>query len=376
MTFISEAGNISTITLAELLTNFNAVDFNVLIEGDYLATEPDGATLLTANRYNNYLWLLKKTTAAAGSSEGAARQVAVFKLLSVQENEFDNLAELTYVQLVGEFIAATDLIEGILVSEGAVDRDFPLGAFFTSAALTGNSNPDLVTATLTGLDLNLSFAVDENGTATITLLGTLTNGEAVEISFLVTVDAVNDAPSFNISNSAPVHFVGDGPRTLRFTVSSGPADEFEQTVTLEFTRIAQTPSFENDVIDATSLSLDENLDLPYTPVGVGQVVFEVVANNGQAFNNLSSKQPLTITAGLQTVVVPNSLESTEGVGPGTSVPFNTNNTDSSISARDQTRYPASQFTELNGLSARITKIAYRPNGGFTEDFGPYRSPTS
>ena len=72
VTFITESGTISTITPSELMTKFNALDTNVLIEWDYLITEPDGATQLTDNRFNNYLWLLKKTTAAGGIDLRAA----------------------------------------------------------------------------------------------------------------------------------------------------------------------------------------------------------------------------------------------------------------------------------------------------------------
>ena len=97
--FLTESGTLSAITLGDLLTKFNAIDFTALIEGDFLAEEPDGATQLTDNLYSNLLWLLEKTTAAGGSSDGAARQVAVFKLISVEKNESDDTVDLTYVQI-------------------------------------------------------------------------------------------------------------------------------------------------------------------------------------------------------------------------------------------------------------------------------------
>ena len=96
------------------------------------------------------------------------------------------------MQIVGKFTTTSDLIDDILIADNADDRAIALGTFLPSAALIGNTNYSLVTATLRDLDLTLSFAVDQNGTATITLLGTLTDGEAVEISFLGTVDAVNN----------------------------------------------------------------------------------------------------------------------------------------------------------------------------------------
>ena len=100
---ILTADQASTVSIPELLENFNAIDFSLLLGGDYLAVEPDGSLQKTSDRYFNYLWLFKKTTAAGGSSPGAARQVAVFKLLAVQEIENEGLVDLTYLQLVGEF---------------------------------------------------------------------------------------------------------------------------------------------------------------------------------------------------------------------------------------------------------------------------------
>lgn len=90
------------ITPKQLLENFNAIDFDTLIADGFLAVEPDGATELSDNTYDNYLWLLQRTTASGGSSEGAERQVAVFKLVSVQKIENSNQVDLTYVQVVGE----------------------------------------------------------------------------------------------------------------------------------------------------------------------------------------------------------------------------------------------------------------------------------
>ena len=95
VTFITETGTISTISLTDLLRNFNVLDFNVLIEGHYLATEPDGATQLTDNRLNNYLWLLKKTTVADGRLLRSRPSATVVQLLSVTKSEFDSLAKLT-----------------------------------------------------------------------------------------------------------------------------------------------------------------------------------------------------------------------------------------------------------------------------------------
>ena len=89
-----------------------------------MAVEPDESTTLTGDRYFNYLWLFKKTTAAGGSSEGSARQVAVFKLLSVRKIEGGDLVDLTYAQLVGEFTSAT--VSQVISNGSFEDGDFTL----------------------------------------------------------------------------------------------------------------------------------------------------------------------------------------------------------------------------------------------------------
>ena len=98
--FITESGTISTITLKDLLTKFNAVDFAVLLEGDFLAEEPDGATQLTDSRYNNYLWLLEKDTASgSGGAAVSSRNVVVLALTKVEESATTDKFDLTYRQI-------------------------------------------------------------------------------------------------------------------------------------------------------------------------------------------------------------------------------------------------------------------------------------
>lgn len=104
LTVTENAASTTVFPIKKLLENFNAIDFDALENGDFMASRPDGADTLSAEQYHNYLWLFEKTTAAGGSSEGAARQVAVLKLVSVQEIEGSSRVDLTFTQLVGEAI--------------------------------------------------------------------------------------------------------------------------------------------------------------------------------------------------------------------------------------------------------------------------------
>lgn len=61
-------------------------------------------------------------------------------------------------------------------------------------AVTGNTNPGLVTATITGGKLVLSYAPNQEGVATITLTATDSNGATVENQFTVTVGNPDVSP--------------------------------------------------------------------------------------------------------------------------------------------------------------------------------------
>ncbi|MDP6547104.1 MAG: lamin tail domain-containing protein, partial [Phycisphaerae bacterium] len=61
-------------------------------------------------------------------------------------------------------------------------------------SLTGNTNTGLLTASIVGTRLAMSYVTDQNGTADITVRATDSGGLWVEDTFAVTVDPTNDAP--------------------------------------------------------------------------------------------------------------------------------------------------------------------------------------
>ena len=137
------------ITPGRLLKNFNAVNFDALTARGYLPDEPDGARSLTSDLYDNYLWLLQRTTAAGGSSDGASRQVSVFKLVSVRESEVNFKADLTYVQIVGTVPGGSNGSENTppLALGGGVDTDVntPVTIFLVGS----DADEDSLTFTVT-----------------------------------------------------------------------------------------------------------------------------------------------------------------------------------------------------------------------------------
>ena len=93
---------LSSVTVPQLLSNFNAIDFTRLVDGGFLAVEPDSSTQ-EGDGPPGYVWLLKKTNAAGGSSETANREVAVFKLVSILQDENSDDIDVIFEQIVGEF---------------------------------------------------------------------------------------------------------------------------------------------------------------------------------------------------------------------------------------------------------------------------------
>ena len=97
-------------------------------------------------------------------------------------------------------------IADVQVNEDAPDTTIPLGNLFNDAdnnnaaiskSIHSNSQPSLVTATVSGDTLTLNFQDNQSGSATIEIKGT-SNGKEVIDTFLVTVTAVDDPPTVAI----------------------------------------------------------------------------------------------------------------------------------------------------------------------------------
>ncbi|MCP4175192.1 MAG: tandem-95 repeat protein, partial [Fuerstiella sp.] len=92
-------------------------------------------------------------------------------------------------------------IADVTADEDTADTGINLGAVFTdidnddgaiAKAVQSNSNPGLVSATVSGNTLTLDYQPDMNGTALITIRGT-SNGKTADDTFTVTVNATDDA---------------------------------------------------------------------------------------------------------------------------------------------------------------------------------------
>ena len=78
------------ISRAELLGQYTAVDFDMLVDGGY--AEKPSATFNEISRvegvyFRSYLWLFKKTTSSGGSGTNDSRRIALFRLLSIDGSD-------------------------------------------------------------------------------------------------------------------------------------------------------------------------------------------------------------------------------------------------------------------------------------------------
>ncbi len=133
-----------------------------------------------------------------------------------------------------------NLIADVTVNEDAGDMTISLADVFDdpdiiphgdslTLTVSGNANPSMVGATVSGTVLTLDFLEDQNGDAEITIRATDRMDEFAEDTLKVTVDPVNDQPTFTAPGDRMMPL--SSPLGVQMTaVSPGPDDESAQTV--------------------------------------------------------------------------------------------------------------------------------------------------
>jgi len=133
-------------------------------------------------------------------------------------------------------------VDDVEVNEDAPDTIIDLAEVFTDPdnddsaiekSIESNTNPDLVTATVFENTLTLDYQDNQNTNATISILAT-SNGVTVIDEFTVTVNPVNDEPSFEYTNVVAVNEdSGLYEASWAFNISVGPDNESDQIPTFE-----------------------------------------------------------------------------------------------------------------------------------------------
>ena len=370
------------ITPKRLLENFNAIDFAALSAGGYLVDDPDGVSALTADLYPNYLWLFKRTNAAGSSTEGAARQVVVFKLRFVEDNEIDSRVGLTYVLIVGDIsedIASNipsnvpplpdDSIEVSATED--VPKEFPLVAFdedissLTYDLVEGEEPSHGILLGLPGVGTPtlVTYLPEANYNGPDSFQFSVSDGEFTNIATVsITVAAVNDPPFFDPITDPPAVSIDTSFQQVAVTgVAAGPPGAEDETETVIVTAL---------VISETSTCVISNPEflsgfVSYVPLLLGSAVIEVKADDGQATFTRTFNVNVTPPPTLD-IVVPNNLALLEGTSD-TNMPFDLAALTLG-SARYQQIYLASEFALLTGPPHTITQISFRPDGSLGTDF--------
>ena len=313
VTFLNSDGTLSDLTARGLLQGFNAIDFDVLFDGGFMAAVPKSVSE-TSQDFNNYLWLLEKSITAGGTGAVASREVAVFKLISVEEISGSDLVDLTYSLLFGGDFSDQHPVASIQTV--TTDEDIPIrvilsGTDLESCELTFLIEEQPLNGDLTGIFDNLCVAGDPNtDSASVIYLPdpnfngadsfsySVIDGNGDDIaSITVTINVVNDAPSFtiptlNLSISADEDAVAQSVSGWVTDISAGPSDESGQTLNFVVTENDNPGLFSSGPAVSSSTG-----DLTYTPAtnanGVANVTVVLRDTFGGA--DTSAPQPFTIT---------------------------------------------------------------------------------
>ena len=88
-TVVEDTGEAIDFAVPDLLAGFTAVDFTILVDQNYMSSEP-GSVSRKDGLYPNYLWLFEKAGSTGSTGENSSRNVAVFKLVVVQKASADS----------------------------------------------------------------------------------------------------------------------------------------------------------------------------------------------------------------------------------------------------------------------------------------------
>ena len=170
--------------------------------------------------------------------------------------------------------------------------------------ITDNSNPGLFSggpAVAANGTLTYTPAANANGSATIKLKltddGGVANGgvnESAEQTFVITVNAVNDAPSFvkGADQTVLEDAAAQSVANWATAISAGPADEVGQTVTFQ-------TSNDNNALFSAQPTVAPNGTLTYTPApnayGSATVTVTAKDNGGTANGGVDTSAPQTFT---------------------------------------------------------------------------------
>lgn len=88
-TVVEDTGEAIDFAVPDLLAGFTAVDFRILVDQNYMSSEPDSVSR-KSGQYDNYMWLFEKAASAGSTGENSSRNMALFKLIMVEKLSVDS----------------------------------------------------------------------------------------------------------------------------------------------------------------------------------------------------------------------------------------------------------------------------------------------
>ncbi len=145
----------------------------------------------------------------------------------------------------------------VIVNEDAAPTVIDLSTVFSdpdpgellSFSVEANENPSLVNIGFSGSSIIMSYTPNGHGTASITVRAEDPSGLFAVTATQVTVNPVNDPPSFSVPGSQ-IAFVGLPLVVQMSSVSPGPANESGQIVTFTATSNNQSVLPDADIVEA------------------------------------------------------------------------------------------------------------------------------
>ncbi|MBV9495142.1 MAG: tandem-95 repeat protein, partial [Acidobacteria bacterium] len=300
-----------TLTYTAAPNAYGTAAFNVVLTDNGSNTAPNVSTstphsfAITINPINDAPSFTIATPTTASLEDGGPQTVGAFATaISVGPNE------------TGQTLAFSVTPTG---STGTL-------AFTSAPTIAADGTLTYTAAPNTSGTATFSVVLTDNGSN----VAPNVNASAAQ-TFTITVNAVNDAPSFTIPSSTSADEDAGAQTIPSFAtaISAGPADESGQTLTFTVTQTAADPTLTFTV--APAIAADGTLTYTAAPNAYGTATFSVVltddGSNTAPNVNTSSTHSFTITINpindAPSFTIPASTMSQEDGGPQTVSTFAT-----------------------------------------------------
>ncbi len=148
-----------------------------------------------------------------------------------------------------------------------------------SYQVSGNSAPSLLSTSVNQQELTLTFLADQNGTSTLIVEASDTEGASIQTSFKVTVNAVNDVP---VATTVENKSVAENSEDMSINIFNVFEDIEDADAALTYTATSSNESL------VTTQIVNPNLVLSFVPNATGSASITLTATDTQGGSIQSS----------------------------------------------------------------------------------------